>query len=194
MGEVKKEVVVGEKGMVMMVGEGEVMGATGTSSRAISNYQFDATFDRQFPTYGPGAYDIEHRFTLDLRYRKAFFGEYETRFNLFYERRSGVPFSWTMGSFRDGDLGDQRDLNSSSSYLPYIPTGPSDPNVIYRFTDYDEFSQHIALAGLSQYAGGYVPKNTGRTPYVTRIDLRIDQEIPLRRRTSSSSCCATCSR
>jgi outer membrane receptor for ferrienterochelin and colicin len=153
-------------------------GASGTSSRAISNYQFDATFDRQFPTYGPGAYDIEHRFTADLRYRKAFFGEYETRFNLFFERRSGVPFSWVMGSFRNGDLGDQSDLDDSDAYLPYIPTGPTDPNVIYRFTDYDEFAQHVALAGLAGYAGGYVPKNTGRTPYVTNIDLRVEQEIP----------------
>ena len=48
----------------------------------------------------------------------------------------------------------------------------------YSGTDYDEFAQHIALAGLTQYAGGYAPKNSSRTPYVTRIDLRIEQEIP----------------
>ena len=33
-------------------------------------------------------------------------------------------------------------------------------------------------AGLTAYAGGYVPKNTGRTPYVWRTDLRVEQEIP----------------
>ena len=153
-------------------------GNPGTSSTARSNYQFNTALDRQFPTFGAASYEIEHRLTFDLRYRHAFFGEYETKINLFFERRSGVPFSWTLGMFRDGDLGDQRDLNSSSYYAVYIPTGASDPNVIYNGTTYDEFAQHIALAGLSGFAGGYAPKNSGRTPYITTIDLRIEQEIP----------------
>jgi hypothetical protein len=153
-------------------------GNPGTSSRAVSNYQFNAAFDRQFPTFGPASYEIEHRFVLDLRYSKAFFSDYETRFNLFFERRSGVPFTWTMGMFRDGDLGDPSETNSSSYYLPYIPSGPADPNVIYQFTDYDELAEQIQLAGLSKYAGGYAPKNSSRTPWVTRSDLRIEQEIP----------------
>ncbi|MBT8090692.1 MAG: TonB-dependent receptor [Gammaproteobacteria bacterium] len=153
-------------------------GNPGTSSTATSNYQFNAAFDKQFPTFGPAAYEIEHRFTIDLRYARAFFGDYETRFNLFFERRSGVPFSWALGAFRDGDLGDQSALDDSDYYLPYIPSGPSDPNVVYSGTDYDEFSEQIMLAGLSGFAGGYVPKGSSRTPWVTQIDLRIDQEFP----------------
>ena len=153
-------------------------GNPGTSSTAGSNYQFNAALDKQFPTFGPAAYDIEHRLTIDLRYRAAFFSDYYTTFNLFIERRSGVPFSWAMGAFRQGALGDQSSLDDSDYYLPYIPTGASDPNVVYNFTDYAEFSQHIAAAGLSGYAGGYAPKNSGRTPYVTQMDLRIEQEIP----------------
>lgn len=83
-----------------------------------------------------------------------------------------------MGAFRDGDLGDQSDLDDSDYYLPYIPTGPTDPNVLYTGTDYAEFATHLEAAGLLGFAGGYAAKNTGRTPYITRIDLRIEQEIP----------------
>ena len=154
-------------------------GNPGTSSRAESNYQFNAALDRQFPTFGPTSYEIEHRFTVDLRYAKQFFGEYETRFNLYFQRRSGTPWSWTLGSFRDGDLGDQTDFDDSDYYLPYIPTGASDPNVVYSGgLTYDALLAEMQKVGVDQYAGGYVPKNTGRTPWVTRLDFRVEQEIP----------------
>ena len=153
-------------------------GNPGTSSRAVSNYQFNGAFDRQVPTIGPASYEVEHRFTVDLRYAATWFSDYQTRFNLFFERRSGVPFSWTMGMFRDGDLGDPSETNSSSYYLPYIPSGPTDPNVVYSGTTYDEFWAQVEAAGLAGYAGGYVPKNVARTPWVSRMDLRVEQEIP----------------
>ncbi len=158
-------------------------GNPGTSSTASSNFQFNGALDRQFPTYGPTSFEIEHRFTIDLRYRKAFWGEYETGFNLFWSRRSGTPWTWALGAFRDGDLGDQTDFDDSDYYLPYIPSGPDDPAVAYTgggpfALDYDTLLEQLQIAGLEQYAGGYVPKNTGRTPWITRLDLRIDQEIP----------------
>ncbi len=156
-----------------------VEGNPGTSSRAESNYQFNAALDRQYPTFGPTSYEIEHRFTVDLRYARAFFGEYETRFNLYYQRRSGTPWSWTLGSFRDGDLGDQSDFDDSDYYLPYIPTGPDDPAVTYGSgLTYEELLSEMQKVGLDQYAGGYAPKNGSTTPWVTQLDFRIEQEIP----------------
>ena len=153
-------------------------GNPGTSSRAVSNFQFNAAFDRQSPTFGPASYEVEHRITIDLRYARAFFGDYQTSFNVFFERRSGVPFTWTMGMFRDGDLGDPSETNSSSYYLPYIPSGPGDTNVVYSGITFDEFWEQVEAAGLAGFAGGYAPKNGARTPWITSMDLRIEQEIP----------------
>ncbi|MCF6194343.1 MAG: hypothetical protein L3J46_08435 [Kangiellaceae bacterium] len=36
----------------------------------------------------------------------------------------------------------------------------------------------IAAAGLTKYAGGFAPKKTGTSPWVTNIDLSIIQEVP----------------
>ena len=82
--------------------------------------------------------------------------------------------------FRDGDFGDQPDLFSNGIYLPYIPTGADDPNVDFAGSDisYEEVRALIDAAGLGEYAGGYAPKNSGRQPWVTTMDLSIRQEIP----------------
>ncbi len=33
-------------------------------------------------------------------------------------------------------------------------------------------------AGLEQYAGGFAPKGTGRSPWVTNLDFQFQQEVP----------------
>ena len=153
-------------------------GTPGTSSTATSNYQYPITLDRQEAYVGTADYQIEHRFVLNLDYTHQFFDNYNTNFNLFYERRSGRPFSYVLGSFRDSDLGDQSRFNSASAYVPYIPTGADDPNVQLDGITWDELSEWINTAGLSGYAGGYAPKNTSTSKWIDRMDLNISQEIP----------------
>jgi hypothetical protein len=153
-------------------------GTPGTSSTATSNYQYPITLDRQEAYVGTANYQIEHRFVLNLDYTHQFFDNYNTNFNLFYERRSGRPFSYVLGSFRDSDLGDQSRFNSASAYVPYIPTGADDPNVQLDGITWDELSDWINTAGLSGYAGGYAPKNNATSKWIDRMDLNISQEIP----------------
>lgn len=152
----------------------------GTSSRAVSNYQYNVTLNRNEPLVGDAYYQTEHRLVLNLGYKTEFFDGYATTFDLFFERRSGRPLSWTLGAFRDGDLGDQPDLDDSDVYLPYIPTGADDTNVDWdgsRLT-YEEMKEIIDDAGLAGYAGGYVDKNDTTQPWVTTLDLNMTQEIP----------------
>ena len=151
----------------------------GTSSRAESNYQFLNVIDRQNPTPGTAAYEVEHRLTLQLGYETEFFSGYATRFNLFWERRSGRPFSYTLGAFRDGDLGDQSDFDDSDNYLAYIPTGPNDPNVVYdRGLTYEQLLGWIQDAGLEGSAGGYASRGSNRAPWTNTLDFRMEQEFP----------------
>lgn len=151
----------------------------GTSSTAESNFQYEVTTNRGTPEVGTAYYEIEHRLVLNLGYETQFFDGYDTNFNLFFERRSGRPFSWTLGAFRDGDLGDQGAFDDSDIYLPYIPTGADDPAVDFGSgLSYAEMQELIALAGLEGSAGGYGEKYTGSQPWVTTMDLYISQEIP----------------
>ncbi|MDC2888438.1 TonB-dependent receptor [Psychrosphaera algicola] len=153
-------------------------GNAGASSTAKSNFRYVPAVSRNVPHIATSDYEIEHRFVLNLGYTTEFFAGYDTKFNLFFERKSGSPYSYTMGAFRDGDLGDQSSFYSDGYYLPYIPTGADDPNVIFDGISYEDFAELVEKSGLSGYAGGYVPKNVGRTPWRTRMDLHVEQEVP----------------
>jgi hypothetical protein len=154
-------------------------GTPGTSSTATSNFQYPVTTDRGSVNVGTGAYEIEHSFKLSMNYRTEFVENYATSFHLFFERHSGRPISWVLGAFRDSDFGDQGSFDDSEAYLPYIPTGADDPNVVYNGSfNYAEFSGYLDATGLSKYAGGNAPKGADRAPWVTRLDLTITQELP----------------
>ena len=160
----------------------------GTNSTAASNYNFNMTINRNEELVGTSNYEIEHRVVLNLGYTANWFGDNETRINLAFERRSGRPLSWALDSFNDNDLGDQREFQSSDAYLPYIPTGPNDPNIDWAGSDwpgattpeqkYAAMLEVIKGAGVEGYAGGYVPKNIATQPWVTDLDLSIQQDIP----------------
>ena len=154
-------------------------GTPGTSSTATSNFQYPVTTDRNYANVGVGGYEIEHSFKLNVNYKVEFIENYPTKFNLFFERHSGRPFSWVLGSYHTNDLGDQSSFYNSNAYLPYVPTGATDPNVVYsNGLTWDQMSGYLQQAGLNKFAGGFAQKNSGRAPWVTRMDLTITQEIP----------------
>ena len=154
-------------------------GTPGTSSTATSNFQYPVTLERGRAEVGRANFEIEHSLKINLDYRVEFVSNYATKFNLFFERRSGQPLSWVMGSHKDGALGDQDAFYKSDAYLPYIPSGAGDPNVAYQYgLTYDELKGYIDQAGLGKYAGGYAEKGSGSQPWQTTLDLRIAQEIP----------------
>lgn len=156
---------------------------SGTSSRAVSNYGNNVVINRNEALVAPATQETEHRFVLNLGYTTELFAGYDTRFNLFFERRSGRPLSYVLDSFNDRWLGDQTDLSRNTAYLPYVPTGPNDTTIKYGKggTDgltYDQIMAVFNAVGAGQYAGGYVPKNAFTQPWVTTMDLNIQQEIP----------------
>ena len=70
-----------------------------TSSVAFSNYVNRAFYDPEEEVLSPSNYNIEHRFTGVLNYNVNLFGDYNTRFSLFAQSSSGVPYSVTLGGF-----------------------------------------------------------------------------------------------
>jgi Carboxypeptidase regulatory-like domain len=167
----------------------------GTSSTATSNYSDHATFDRQNPLNRPSNYEIEHQINARLGWRHAFFDDYETRLELFMERRSGRNFSYTYGYTegpgrqyrRISPFGINESAADDEGTLFYVPTTDnngqvtltSDPRINYTAGfDINGFNQYLQQTGLIQYAGQIAPANGFRTDWSTIFDLRLSQEIP----------------
>jgi hypothetical protein len=146
----------------------------GTGTHAYSNYYSDTTVNRNEPLVGRASYEIEHRLVVNLAYQNEIFSGYNTSFNLFFERRSGQPFSWVLGN--DSAFGG----NSSyyNAYLPYLPSGADDAAFDFSQLSYQETMDIANAAGVAEHAGGYIPKNAGTQPWLTTMDLAISQELP----------------
>ncbi|TMO03641.1 MULTISPECIES: TonB-dependent receptor [unclassified Pseudoalteromonas] len=153
--------------------------AVGSASQAEGNYKHNTTVNRNQDIAARGFYEVEHSFKINLGYSAEFFAGYATKFNVYFERRSGRPFSYTMNMYKDSHLGDTESLYSNAAYLPYIPTGADDPNVNWDKSKmkWSELETILNEAGISE-RGHILAKNTATQPWVTTMDISIKQEIP----------------
>ena len=142
-----------------------------TSQRAISNWSNKAIFDPNGDEAATSNYEIKDRFTGSLTFRKAFFGDYDTRVALFYEGRAGAPYSWRYLNDMNGD--------GYTNDLLYVPGARGD--VIFSGGAAMEtafFDWLSRTPELAEVAGGVVERNGFRNPWVNNFDLRVTQELP----------------
>ncbi|MFM1897506.1 MAG: hypothetical protein RLZZ385_2580 [Pseudomonadota bacterium] len=142
-----------------------------TSAVASSNYTNLALNDINDPDAGTSNYVTPHRFTARVSYGHNFIEGYETRITAQWFRRKGQPGTYVMSSngLEGSNSGNRR-------HLLYVP-GPNDPNVVVGPNfDVAGFSAFITDRGLSQ---GFVERNDDYSKWSGRLDLRLDQEIPL---------------
>ena len=145
-----------------------------TSSVAFSNYVNVSVSDPNDPGVARSNYNIKNRYTLVANYRRAFFGDNETKVTLYGRVNEGRPYSpvFVDGGFTFGDTLNDR-------HLLYIPTGPTDPNVVFGAGfDQAAFFSYLQRHGLNKYAGGIAPRNSIDGPWWHKFDLRISQELP----------------
>jgi hypothetical protein len=149
-----------------------------TSSVAFSNYNNIAVSDAENPGLSRSNYEIPNRFILRLGYQIELFGDNATRVNLFASSNQGRPFSYTFDQDSMFAVGPFFNPSSSRNLL-YMPTGPSDPNVVFDpGFDQSAFFAYADAAGLNEYAGGIVERNSDRSDWFTKVDLRVSQQIP----------------
>ncbi len=128
-------------------------------------------------TVKEGTADFETRHRVQLGYTRDFMfvKNYRTRMSLYYEGRSGNPFSWVFG----GDLnGDGVSFNDTVA----VPSGVGDARFDFSqmpAAQRDAFLAYVANSQLSSYAGGVAPKNAFTEPWVNRLDLKFIQNIPI---------------
>jgi hypothetical protein len=179
----------------------------GTSSTASSNWDNVAASDPNDPGLATSNYEMRHRFNGSLGWRKAFFGDYETSLALVAEHRSGRPYSYTFSTVTQGAVwGDPRQGGfARQRQLFYVPDG----DVIFEApctqaeTDADvpgcvatgfssanagaaafaaDMDEYIRGQGLEKWRGRIVPRNSHSSPWVSLLDLRMGQELPIFRK------------
>ncbi len=159
----------------------DVGAQNGTNGTAM--YSSSAMVDPNIAAYGTSNYEIRHSLKFHLDFDHAFFGDNKTRFSLFGERRSGLPYSLTMNdaiqTLSHGQVfGVTGDATRFLLYVPDVSSIGADPLVTYDSANtFNGFSAFVQANGLKQ--GEIVRKNSMRAPMWTKIDLHVDQELPL---------------
>ncbi len=114
------------------------------------------------------SYTREFRFLKNLK-------DARTRVSLYYEGRTGSPFSWVYSNDLNGDAISNNDLVA-------VPSNVNDPRFNFSGMSQDAIARYfdfLGAVGLNRYAGGYAPRNSHDQPWVNRLDLKLSQEIPL---------------
>ncbi|MAL02861.1 MAG: Oar protein [Arenimonas sp.] len=142
-----------------------------TSSTNSSNWGSNLIGDLNSGVAYDSRYAIKDRFTGSVTWRHNFFADYETRVGLFYEGRSGRPFSYIFRNDANGDSGAFNDLF-------YVPAGPGDVVWTTPGMEEDFFAWLEQNPDLARYAGQIAPANAFRTEWVNSFDVRITQELP----------------
>src|SRR5690606_4022180 len=117
-------------------------------------------------------YAIKDRVTGTVEWKHAFFGDYSTRVGLFYEGRTGRPYSYIFYNDANGDGAATNDLfYVPKGYGDVLWTGGADMEKAF----FDWLEKTPELAG---YAGQVVPANSHRAKWVNSFDVRLSQELP----------------
>ncbi len=156
--------------------------APGTSSTSVSNYsQVAVDQDPNNLKLARSNYERTHRFLITTGYSHDFFAQLPTSFNLFLERRSGQPFSYTFGTSSTdetaGLFGEAREFASSNRFLFYVPKGDGS-DVILDGIDEGEFNRYLSKTGLDKYRGRVAPRNAFTSNWIDVMDARMTQELP----------------
>ena len=153
-----------------------------TSSTAGSGFGSQYNFNTNEEVTSTARYELKDRFSGALNWKHAFFGDYETQVGLFYEGRSGRPYSYIFTGDANGD-------NRTFNDLFYVPKGPGDVLFGSLNATTGAFTANPAMEqafwnwlgtqeGLGFYKGTYAPENAFRADWVNTFDLRISQELP----------------
>jgi len=142
----------------------------GTSSVAASNWNNRSVFNTNAPEEHRSELEIRDRIIFNLTKEFEFIRGSKTTFSLFYEGRSGYPFSLVSGTDTNGD-------GLTTNDLIYVPA-ENDPNVRFATTtDRDNFFKIVDRFGLAR--GQAVKAGSETYPWVNQFDFGIKQAIKL---------------
>lgn len=149
-----------------------------TSSTSSSNFSGRSVFNPNEETNANSSYLVKDRINALVNFQKRFFGSYKTTFGMFYEGRTGKPYSWTINNDLNGD-------GLIGNDLMYIPSAPGSGEVVFQGdtatskANETKFWNIVNSNGvLRNSKGRVVDRNSDFSPWTNTFDLRIAQEIP----------------
>lgn len=157
---------------------------TGLGGGTTGNGSYSAApsgLDPNVPEYGTSFFEVEGAIKFNLDFTKVLFGDNITRVSLFWERRSGTPYSLTMsnGGGNRSLFGLFNTSGANQRYLLYVPNVSAidaDPRVTYaNAAVFENLRNYVLANGLQQ--GEIIGKNTMRSPDYSKVDLHIEQEL-----------------
>jgi outer membrane receptor for ferrienterochelin and colicin len=142
-----------------------------TSSTSGSQWGNNVALNPNDEVASTSSYEIRDRFSAAVSWRHAFFGNYNTSVSMFYEGRTGRPYSYVFDNDANGD-------SRFGNDLIYIPQGPGDvlfgsPEEEAAFWDFVAGDEY-----LSQNRGRVAERNGARGGWVNQFDIRVSQELP----------------
>ena len=144
------------------------------SSTANSQWQFNSVFNQNAVEVARSDYEVRNRIQASLSKEIRIFKKYVTTVSLYYEGRTGQPYSFVYA----GDLNND---GFKGNDLVAVPTSPSDPR--FDFSGMSAVQQtayfdYLNSSGLAHFAGGHAPRNNFNTSWQNRLDLSFKQDIP----------------
>jgi hypothetical protein len=148
----------------------------GTSSQAVSNFQYTEAVNPNDVGLSRSDYSVEHRFNASVGYRFNADSRWPTEVSAFYNLQSGRPYSYIYGRQVS------RSINQENYYyndLLYVPAGPDD--VVLTNGTWAQLDAFInSEECLNSNRGGIVPRNDCDAPWYETLDVHIAQTIPIK--------------
>jgi hypothetical protein len=144
-----------------------------TSSRAVSNFQYNEAADPNNPQLSPSDFEVRHRVTANINYEFNRSSRWSTVLSVFWNHQAGRPY---MNIFDYNYPSPNEDQYMSNDPI-YVPSGADD--VVITNGTWDQLNAYFESYGLDKYKGRIAPRNSLRQPYVTQTDLAIRQNIPV---------------
>jgi hypothetical protein len=147
----------------------------GTASQAYSNYNYVARVNPNDSFADTSRFEVPLSVKASLSWDKAFFGDNKTTISMYYNGRSGLPYSWTFGST---DVNGDGIGNVDLAYIPLV----NDPKVTFPVgttaADIQAFQDFISGdAYLNANRGKIAGRNASQQPWINQLDMGFQQEL-----------------
>jgi len=148
------------------------------STTAGSQWGRNAVFHQNAVVESRSDFEVRNRLQFSFSKEFAFLKSMKdatTRVSLYYEGRTGSPYSWVYSNDLNGDALSNNDLVA-------VPSDVNDPRFNFTGLSSETLTRYfdfLKQSGLSEFAGGYAPRNSHDQPWVNRLDLKLSQQIPL---------------
>ena len=140
-----------------------------TSSRAISNFQFNENVDINNAELGTADFEVRHRVVGFLNYTARYAERFSSQIGLFFDTQAGEPYSWIYNGDANGD-------GQRFNDLIYVPA--AEDEIFLTTENYDLLDAFIeSQDGLNEFRGTFAERNSSRAPWQTRLDLEFNQGV-----------------